>query len=92
MLNQPQHAGIVGEALDLTFSIPPHLKHCVVCEHPPWNQMSCMKISFADDHSRVTLSAATNVSGSDYINASTIVSIAVLLVSLTDVTLTSIWQ
>ena len=28
-----------------------------------------------DDHSRVALSSATNVSGSDYINASTIVSV-----------------
>ncbi len=31
-------------------------------------------LSLSDDHSRVCLSAASNVSGSDYINASTIVS------------------
>ncbi len=45
-----------------------HLKRTVVID---------MFVVSADDHSRVVLNAKTNVSGSDYINASTIVSTVV---------------
>lgn len=34
----------------------------------------CKNVLFLDDHSRVILNELTNVSGSDYINASSIVS------------------